>query len=219
MLLPLLASAVLAASPPPEAAAASAPAPGVSAPVATPPPAPASAPAPTPAPQPATPSAQPPSIDSLLKSQGANQTTDTEEDAGSARPQGPVPYSELDGKAYDSALRSSAAAARAAAVQRTGGWTLADADGRRMYRFQFMDRGYVYCLAEGAWRDLDGGPRLQGSGFVDQVNYTKDELILRFHEVDSSDEVLITVKPARTGTWEGLLLRRGSFTQVVFKRD
>ena len=183
MLLPLLASAVLAASPPPEAAAASAPAPGVSAPVATPPPAPASAPAPTPAPQPATPSAQPPSIDSLLKSQGANQTTDTEEDAGSARPQGPVPYSELDGKAYDSALRSSAAAARAAAGP------------------------------------LDGGPRLQGSGFVDQVNYTKDELILRFHEVDSSDEVLITVKPARTGTWEGLLLRRGSFTQVVFKRD
>ena len=216
MLLPLLASAVLAASPSPEAAAAPAPAPGVTAPVATP----LSAPPPTtlaaPAPAPPT---RPPSIDSLLKSQGANQTTDTDEDAGSARPQGPVPYSELDGKAYDSALRSSAAAARAAAGPLDGGWTLADADGRRMYRFQFMDRGYGYSLAEGAWRDLDGGPRLQGSGFVDQVNFSKDELILRFHEADSSDEVLITVKPARTGTWEGLLLRRGSFTQVVFKRD
>ena len=209
MLLPLLASAVLAAAAP-------APAPGVTAPVAAPP----SAPPPTtlaaPAPAPPT---RPPSIDSLLKSQGANQTTDTDEDAGSARPQGPVPYSELDGKAYDSALRSSAAAARAAAGPLDGGWTLADADGRRMYRFQFQDRGYGYSLAEGAWRDLDGGPRLQGSGFVDQVNFSKDELILRFHETDSSDEVLITVKLARTGTWEGLLLRRGSFTQVVFKRD
>ena len=210
MLLPLLASAILAA--PPSPAAEPAPAPGVSAPVG--------APATTLTPQAPT-SIRPPTIDSLLRPPGADQTTDTEEDAGAARPQGPVPYSELDGKAYDSALKTNAAAARAAAGPLDGGWTLADVDGHRMYRFQFLDRGYGYgySQAEGAWRDLDGGARLQGSGFVDQVNYAKDELVLRFYETGAADEVRITVKPSGTGAWEGLLLRRGSFTQVVFKRD
>ena len=210
MLLPLLASAILAAQPPSGTAAGAAPAPEISAPVAATPPA-------TTAPAPRAPGPAPPSIDSLLKPPGADQSTD--EDAGAARPQGPVPYSELDGKAYDSALKNAAAAARAAAGPLDGGWTLADADGHRMYRFQFLDRGYGFSQAEGAWRDLDGGPRRQGSGFVDQVNYAKDELILRFYETGVADEVLITVKPSPAGAWEGQLLRHGAFTQVVFKRD
>lgn len=209
MLLPLLASVVLAAAPPPGTAVESAPAPASSAPVATPPPSPAP-PVPTP---------PPPSIDSLLKPQGGQQGADTDEDAGSARPQGPVPYSELDGKAYDSALKNSAAAARAAAGPLDGGWTLADIDGRRMYRFQFLDRGYGFSQAEGAWRDLDAGPRLRGSGFIDQVNYAKDKLILRFFEEGAADEVLITVTPSGTGMWQGQLLRNGAFTEVIFKRD
>ena len=209
MLLPLLASVVLAATPPPGTAVESAPAPESSTPAATP----------SPSPAPPVPTPSPPSIDSLLKPQGGPQGADTDEDAGSARPQGPVPYSELDGQAYDSSLRNTAAAARAAAGPLDGGWTLADIDGHRMYRFQFLDRGYGLSQAEGAWRDLDAGPRLRGSGFIDQVNYAKDQLILRFYETGVADEVLITVKPSGAGTWQGQLVRDGAFTDVVFKRD
>jgi hypothetical protein len=193
MLLQLLASAVVAASSSPDPAS---------------PPAAATAPA-----------ASAPSIDSLLKRENADQSSDAEDDSGAAQAQGPVPYSELDGKAYDSAISNAAMAARANAGPLDGGWTLATADGHRMYRFQFLDHGYGYSQAEGAWRDLDGGPRLQGSGFVDQVNYSAEQLILRFHESDAGDEVLITVKPSRSGTWEGQLLRHGSWTQVTFRRD
>ncbi len=202
MLLPLLASAILASSPPPDALAAPGAAPVATGASAT------TTPAQNPPPAPAT-------IDSLLKSQ--DQSTD--EDAAAARPQGPVPYGELDGKAYESAIKNAAAAARAAAGPLDGGWTLASTDGHRMYRFQFLDHGYGLSQAEGAWRDLDGGSRLQGSGFVEQINFDRDELILRFHETDAGDEVLITVKPARAGAWSGQLLRRGAFTQVTFTRD
>ena len=166
--------------------------------------------------QAAPPAQAPPSIDSLLQPPG-DQSTD--EDAGSARTQGPVPYGELNGKAYDDALKGAAAAARAAAGPLDGGWILADVDGRRLYRFQLQGRGYGSTEAEGAWRDLDGGPRLKGSGFVDQVGYAADQLTLSFHENGDPDAVVVTVKPVSSGGWSGLLRRRGEITQVIFRRD
>jgi hypothetical protein len=210
MLLQLLASAVVAASSAPDPASP----PASPAGSATTP-----APAPSSSPQPFAPASQTPSIDSLLKRQNAEQSTDTEDDSGASQPQGPIPYSQFDAKAYDSALANAAAAARASAGPLDGGWTVAATDGHRMYRLQFLDHGYGYSQAEGAWRDLDGGPRLKGSGFVDQVNYSTDQLTLRFHESDPGDEVLITVKPSRSGAWEGQLLRHGAWTQVTFRRD
>ncbi len=199
MLLPLFASAVMAAASPERAA---------SAPAA--PSGPAAAPA-TPGPA--------PSIDSLLQPQTGFATTDTEEDPGSPALPGPVPYSRLDGKAYDDALRSAAIAARAAAGPLDGGWTLAGADGRQLYRFQFRGHGYGLIEAEGAWRDLDGGPRLKGSGFVDQIGYTGDQLTLRFYEPGATDEVLVTMKPGANGVWAGELRRHGAVVQVSFRRD
>jgi len=189
MLLPMIASAVLNAATP------------------SPPRPPAGAPANT------------PSIDSLLQPPG-DGSTDTDEEPGAPPPQqGPIPYGEIDGKAYDQALKGAAGASRAAAGPLDGGWILASADGHRMYRFQFLDHGYGFSQAEGAWRDLDGGRRLQGSGFVDQIAYASDRLVLRFHEAGSGDEVLVTVKPAGAGTWSGQLLRGGAFTQVFLRRD
>ncbi len=196
MLLPLFASAVVAASP---QGAASAAAPVIAPPAAAPGPA--------------------PSIDSLLQPQTGFATTDTDEDPGSPAPPGPVPYSQLDGKAYDDALRGAAIAARAAAGPLDGGWTLAGADGRRLYRFQFQGHGYGLIEAEGAWRDLEGGPRLKGSGFVEQVGYTGDQLTLRFYETGATDEVLVTMKPGANGVWTGELRRHGAVVQVSFRRD
>ena len=73
--------------------------------------------------------------------------------------------------------------------------------------------------ADGAWRDLNGGPRLAGSGVVDQVAFAGDWLMLRFHESDSADEVVVTVKPAGAAGWPGALRRHGQAVQVTFKKD
>ena len=116
-------------------------------------------------------------------------------------------------------MRGAAAAARAAAGPLDGGWTLATADGHSLFRFQFLDRGLGLSLAEGAWRDLDGGERLQGSGFVDQVGYTGDQLMLRFHETQGPGDVVVTVKPNGAAPWTGQLYRHGAVTPVTFRRD
>ena len=200
MLLPLLASAVLASATPSDAATAHATA--------------ISAPAPPP---PTAPPASRPSIESLLQSQ--DQSSDDDDQAAPPTAPGPIPYGQLDGKASDDAQRNAAASARAEAGPLDGGWTLAAVDGRRMYRFQLLDRGYGFGQAEGAWRDLDGGPRLQGSGFIDQIAYSGDQLTLRFYEADANDEVLITLRASRAGTWSGQLLRHGQWTQVTFSRN
>lgn len=163
--------------------------------------------------------AKPPTIESLLQGGSPGQSTDTDEEPGAAATSGPVPYGELDGKAYDRALKGAAAAARAQAGPLDGGWTLADEDGRNIYRFQFVDRGAGMGLAEGAWRDLRGGLRLKGSGFVSQVAYEGQQLTLRFYETDASDEVVVAVKPSGEGAWTGELRRHGDATPITFRKD
>lgn len=218
----VLASVLVAAAPAPAGATPSAPSSAApsSAPPSPPPPSADSLPAAAPAP-PAAP-AQQPSIDSILQSLSApGQATDGEEDADQAPPAapGPTPYQQLDVKAYDQAIRETAAAARARGGPLQGGWTLAGADGQALYRFQFADQGLGLGLAEGAWRDLNGGPRLEGSGFIELVGYDGDKLMLRFYESGPDDPVLVTVKPSATGAWSGQLQRKGSATPVSFKRD
>ncbi len=159
-----------------------------------------------------------PTIDSLLQS-ASPDGADTDEESAPGPQQGPIPYGQLQGKSYDDALKNAAGVARSGAGPLDGGWTLAAADGRRLYRFQLQGRGYGVMAAEGAWRDLDGGPRLQGSGFIDQVAYAGDQLMLRFHEAGPADEVVVAVKPNGEGAWPGRLWRRGAVTQVTFRRD
>lgn len=198
----LLAGAVAATAPPPEAAAPSTQSPAASAPAAFP-------------------DAPPPSIESLLKP-GPDQTTDSAEEPGAQTPpaaaQGPIPYSQIDGKAYDGAIRNAAAEGRSMAGALDGGWTLAGSDGQRLYRFQFVGHGGLE-QADGAWRDLNGGARRAGSGFIDQVAFTGDRLMLRFYESDPTDEVVVTVKPSGSGAWPGELRRRGVILTITFKKD
>ncbi len=205
MFLPLLLTAALAmaspsASPPP---------------AATPPPSGAAIPT-TPTPTPGG-----TSIDSILQGlSGTGQETDTEDESGrTAPPPGPTPYDQLDAKAYDQALRAAAEAARTRTGPLDGGWTLAGQDGRDLYRFQFADRGQGLALAEGAWRDLDGGPRLEGSGFISQVGYDGDKLMLRFYETGPDDLVVVTLKPSPGAPWSGQIWRKGAVAPVQFKRD
>lgn len=176
------------------------------------------APPPAAAPQAAAPpaaAAPPPSIDSILQgASGPDQTTDSEEETGATT--GPTPYDRLDVKAYDRAVRESAAAAHARGGLLDGGWTLAGADGRALYRFQFVERSSGET--EGAWRDLNGGPGLQGSGVLSAVGHDGERLMLRFYEAGPDDPVVVTVKPDAAGAWSGELSRKGSTTPVLLKR-
>jgi len=194
----LLAGAVAATDPSPGASPPSPPPPAATAPVVTP----------------ATPS--PPSIESLLKP-GPDQTTE-EPDAAPPPAQGPIPYSQVDGKAYEDAIRNAAAEGRSMAGALDGGWTLAGTDGQRLYRFQFVGHGGLE-QADGAWRDLNGGARLAGSGFIDQVTFAGDRLMLRFYESGPADEVVVTVKSAGAAPWTGELRRHGAAVPVTFKKD
>jgi hypothetical protein len=99
-----------------------------------------------------------------------------------------------------------------------GGWTLTASDGQRLYRFQFVGHG-PYEPADGAWRDLAGGPGLKGSGFIDQVGFTGDKLTLRFFEEAAGGQVEISVKPAGSAPWSGELRRGATVTTVTLKKD
>lgn len=207
----LFASAVIAAAPAPPAAGAPVAAPAAATPASpTPPPA-------TTAPQ---------SVDAILQGLSAlGQTTDTEEDSGAAPgpaspPQsGPTPYDQLDAKLYDKAILDLAAAARSRSGPLEGGWTLAGGDGQALYRFRFVDRGLGYGLAEGAWRDLNGGPRLKGSGFISLIGYDGGQLTLSFYETGPDDPVIVSLRPASDGNWSGTLVRKGAARPILFKRE
>jgi hypothetical protein len=175
-------------------------------------------PAAAPAPAPAQPPAADPSIDSILQGlSGPDQTTDSDEEAGANSSPGPTPYDRLDVKTYDRAVRETADAARARSGRLDGGWTLAGADGRALYRFQFLDHGTG--STEGAWRDLNGGGGLKGSGVLSLVDYDGGRLVLRFYETGPEDPVVVTVAPSPTGAWNGELVRKGASTPVRLKRE
>ena len=209
MILAVLASAAVVAGSDPAQASPSTP-PVASAPAQAPDKAPDSAPAQAPA--------SAPSIDSILQGlSGPDQTTDSEEEPDAKAATGPTPYDRLDVKTYDRAVRETAAAARARSGQLDGGWTLAGADGAALYRFQFVNRGSGQ--AEGAWRDLNGGPGIQGSGVLALVGYDGDSLTLRFYEAGPEDPVVVTVRPGAAGAWKGELSRKGASTPVSLKRE
>jgi hypothetical protein len=174
-------------------------------------------PAPPAPPTPARPPASSTSIDSILQNlSGPDQTTDSEEEAGANVAPGPTPYDKLDVKTYDRAVRETAAAARARSGRMDGGWTLAGADGRALYRFQFVDRGGE---TDGAWRDLNGGRGLEGSGVIAQIDYDGAKLMLRFYEAGPEDPVVVSVAAGAAGAWAGNLSRKGATTSVQLKRE
>lgn len=79
-------------------------------------------------------------------------------------------------EAYDSRIRSSAAAARAFQGPLDGGWTLIGG-GRELYILQLADRDGV---VEGAWRDPRRPGALDASGYLDVADRSDGSLVLSF---------------------------------------
>jgi hypothetical protein len=111
-------------------------------------------------------------------------------------------------QAYDSRLRSSAAAVRGFQGPMEGAWTLS-AGGRAVYALQLVDRGgYV----DGAWRDLRRTGALDGSGFIDEVQRAGGDVTIRFAAG------IMAVLRARDGQWTGRLTEGGRTETVTLVR-
>jgi len=111
-------------------------------------------------------------------------------------------------QAYDSRLRSSAAAVRGFQGPMEGAWTLS-AGGRAVYVLQLVDRGgYV----DGAWRDLRRAGALDGSGFIDEIQRAGGDVTIRFAEG------IVAVLRAADGRWAGQLTEGGRTEAVTLVR-
>jgi hypothetical protein len=112
-------------------------------------------------------------------------------------------------QAYDSRLRSSAAAVRGFQGPMEGAWTLS-AGGRAVYALQLVDRGgYV----DGAWRDLRRTGALDGSGFIDEVQRAGGgDVTIRFAEG------IVAVLRGADGRWTGQLTEGGRTETVTLAR-
>jgi hypothetical protein len=184
------------------------------------------------APAPQAAPAAPASIESILQNENASgQTTDVEDQpAAPAAPTAPAtapvpappagtPYADIDSKAYGEAILAAARTAQAMQGPLDGGWNVAGADGKRIYAMRMVDHGQGPGAAEGAWRDLQAGPRLAGSGFISSIGYDGGKLMLRFYESGPDDLVVLTVTPSVAGAWTGELWRKGAVAKVTFSRD
>lgn len=110
-------------------------------------------------------------------------------------------------EAYNSRLRSSAAAARSFQGPLDGSWSLS-AGGRELYVLQLADRDGVI---EGAWRDPRRPGALEGSGYLDVADRRDGSLVLSF---TGSFAVLRLVD----GRWTGDLTESGRTEKVTLIR-
>lgn len=111
-------------------------------------------------------------------------------------------------QAYDSRLRSSAAAVRGYQGPMEGGWTLMAA-GRPLYVLQLVDRGgYV----DGAWRDLRRPGATEGSGYIDDVQRSGGAMTIRLAAG------IVVVLHAADGRWTGQLTEGGKTEAATLSR-
>ncbi|MDB5448578.1 MAG: hypothetical protein JWQ97_3895 [Phenylobacterium sp.] len=125
----------------------------------------------------------------------------------------PEPAPSVPELAYDSRLLSSFASAERFQGALDGGWTLS-ADGQGdLYAFQLVDRREGL---EGAWRDLRRPRQPGASGFVDQMQRTPAELVLRFSPAPQQLAV-VTLRPAG-GALRGELDQTGQRIPVTLRK-
>lgn len=131
-----------------------------------------------------------------------------------ALPAAPQPYAAppvAASLAYESRIRASFASAQGFQGPLDGGWTLAAPEGD-LYAFQLVDRGTG--TIEGAWRDVRRPLALEGSGFVDAVDRTGGEVVLRF---DGTRTAVLRVGAG--GVWTGELAEPGGRRTVSLRRS
>ena len=116
--------------------------------------------------------------------------------------------------AYDTRLKSSYASAQGFQGPLDGGWTLAVRNAGDLYALQLVDRA---DRLEGAWRDLRRKGALGGSGLVDDIQRSGQDLTLRF--AVEGGTVIAVLHGTEDGRWSGELTEHGASRPVVLRRQ
>lgn len=168
-------------------------------------------PAPTPV-QPA-PQPQPPPVYALPTRPQLDRPVNIEERGVS--PDGPLQGAELG---YDMRMRAGVANAQGRQGPLDGGWTVAAADGVRLYNLQVVDPGDGTYALEGAWRSL----QRQGigtTGLLSSLDRAATTLSIRFYRREGGQPTVLTLNPLPDGSWTGELWEEGATTLVTMRRN
>ena len=118
---------------------------------------------------------------------------------------------------YETRLRSSFASAQGMQGPLDGAWTLSTTGGQPLYSLLFVDKGRGQL--EGAWRDPRRRGATDSSGFMAGVQRIGAQLSASFQTRPGASATTITLNPAASGTWTGVLDEAGTRTNVTLKRD
>lgn len=129
-------------------------------------------------------------------------------------PEAPLNSVELG---YETRLRSSFASAQGMQGPLDGAWTLSTTGGQPLYALLFVDKGRGQL--EGAWRDPRRRGATDASGFMTDVRRIGAQLSASFQTKPGVGATTITLNPAASGTWTGVLDEAGIQTNVTLKRD
>lgn len=130
-------------------------------------------------------------------------------------PEGPLQPQELG---YDMRVRASLANAQGRQGPLDGGWTVASADGTKLYNLQVVDPGDGTYALEGAWRSL----QRQGigtTGLLSSLDRSAASLSIRFYRREGGDPTVFTLSPLLDGSWRGEMWEDGATKPVVMRRN
>lgn len=129
-------------------------------------------------------------------------------------PEGPLAPQELG---YDMRMRANIATAQGRQGQLDGGWTVAGADGTKLYSLQLVDPGDSVTSLEGAWRSLQR-QGLGTTGLITGFERGAASLVVRFSRRSADNPTVLTLQPAVDGSWTGEMWEDGSTRPVTMRR-
>jgi len=136
-------------------------------------------------------------------------------DEAGLSPEGPLGAPELG---YDLRLRAGVASAQGRQGALDGGWTVAGADGAKLYNLQLVDPGDGMGMLEGAWRSL----QRQGvgtTGLLTSLDRGPTALSVRFSRRTPENITVLTLQPAVDGSWTGEMWEDGAVKPVTMRRN
>ncbi len=130
--------------------------------------------------------------------------------------EGPKSSSELR---YDTSIWSAYSAKENQIGTLEGSWVVADTTGRKLVGLELRNDNIVSGRLEGAWRSMLAGFGLNGSGFVQDVSVTGNELEVNYFAGKSRAPTILQMHKDASGTWRGSLLdTSGKKTSVIMTR-
>ncbi len=116
---------------------------------------------------------------------------------------------------YEAGVRGRFQAAQQMLGALDGAWRLTTSEGAPLYAFLLNDGGGAI---EGAWRDLQAGPALNSSGFLESGAREGAGVVLRFTPRNAAASSTLTLSPSG-GSWTGTLAVDGAVRQVILSRS